>query len=804
MIEVKNLNKYFNKNKQNEIHVINDTNIRFPKTGLVCLLGPSGCGKTTLLNVIGGLDKVDSGEIVINDVKINKYNSKRWDYIRNLHFGYIFQSYILLPDLSVYQNLKFVLKMLNLREEEIDERIDYALNAVGMIKYKKRKARQLSGGQQQRIVIARALIKSPNIIIADEPTGNLDEKNTTQIMNIIKKLSKECLVILVTHEKRLANFYADEIIEIKDGQVMKRFDVTDKDDLHNLDDSNIYLKEFSKKVIEDQDLNIEYFFKEDKLDIKLKVVINNNTVYIQSNQDNLNIKLIDKSSEIKLCDSVKPVLKQENIDDFKYKLPRTLNDNKHYKPALNLKDAFKMSISNIQALKIRQKALFIVFFLTAIMVVLGLANYISATYVNEKEFLYDNRNIVNIENFDSNNVSELKEELEVDIILAPYNELRLSRFFFDLYLQSQGGLPLPNNTLLPIEVLDDPVLIMGKLPTTYGEIVVDKWLIDIMIEDMNYNAFGISDYDQYLGLIYNDNNLDIEGKIVGIVDTNNPNVYCTLKEYQLAYINNTVRTENFILYENTKIDYYYKYEDYKQNTNTKKTYSLDSLNLENNEILVSKDYFGIIVDNIRFGNKDYKVVGVYDAYGNEDIIIRTNSLEDLMLDYLTLNQGASVYTTDKVHTIKKLLQLGYYSSNVYQAEYNKNQIININNELYFIAISILIASFIFLYFIIRSSLASRIYEIGVYRALGVKKSNIYKIFSIEIIIITLISSGFGVLFITSVINEVNSFVNIVHYPWYVTIFSIGFLLICNVLVGMIPIFNLLRLTPSQILTKYDI
>src|SRR5690606_38990519 len=125
--------------RSNEIHVINNTSLEFKSTGLVCLLGNSGSGKTTLLNVIGGLDKVDSGLISIDEENINKYRASKWDGLRNRYFGYIFQNYILLPDLSVYDNLKFVLNMLDVSIEEADQRIEYALKAVGMEKFKKRK-----------------------------------------------------------------------------------------------------------------------------------------------------------------------------------------------------------------------------------------------------------------------------------------------------------------------------------------------------------------------------------------------------------------------------------------------------------------------------------------------------------------------------------------------------------------------------------------------------------------------------------------------------------------------------------------
>jgi ABC-type lipoprotein export system ATPase subunit len=258
MIKVQNLHKYFNRNRDNEIHVINDTSLEFPETGLVCLLGPSGSGKTTLLNVIGGLDSIDEGQIIFDNHILKKYQANKWDDLRNRHFGYIFQNYVLLPDLSVYQNLEFALKMLDLPKEEVNTRIEYALTAVGMIKYQKRKPNQLSGGQQQRVAIARALVKSPNVVIADEPTGNLDEKNSTQILNIIKKISKECLVILVTHERRLAEFYGDIVIEISDGKVISQKESYEYKELQHTDDLNIYLQEYEKEDLSLEDVNIHY------------------------------------------------------------------------------------------------------------------------------------------------------------------------------------------------------------------------------------------------------------------------------------------------------------------------------------------------------------------------------------------------------------------------------------------------------------------------------------------------------------------------------------------------------------------
>ena len=243
MIKITNLNKYFYRHKPNQIHVINDVTLEFPETGLITIIGESGSGKTTLMNVLGGLDDFESGSIEIDDVKINKYSSKKIDRIRNEKIGYIFQNYLLLQQRTVYENLELLLDMYDISPKEKDERIEYVLKAVGMLKYKKKNVSELSGGQQQRVAIARALIKSPSLILADEPTGNLDEKNTIQIMNIIKKISKNTLVILVSHERRIASTYSDYIIELVDGQVKSKNEVKEGSIYQFEDDQNIYLKE---------------------------------------------------------------------------------------------------------------------------------------------------------------------------------------------------------------------------------------------------------------------------------------------------------------------------------------------------------------------------------------------------------------------------------------------------------------------------------------------------------------------------------------------------------------------------------
>ena len=283
MIRINGLNKYYNRHKKNQIHVINNTTLELPDTGLVALLGPSGCGKTTLLNAIGGLDKVNSGKIFINDKLITSKFTYKKDKIRNLQIGYIFQDYKLIDDKSVYDNVAMVLRMIGIKDkQEIKKRVDYILERVGIYRYRYRPCGMLSGGERQRVGIARALVKNPSIILADEPTGNLDSKNTIEVMNIIKSISKHKLVILVTHEVELAKFYATRIIEVSDGEVVKDYDNKNVDNLDYKIDNKFYLKDFKYyNLNKDNDINIDNN-SDTKDKLNLVIVIKNGNIYIKT------------------------------------------------------------------------------------------------------------------------------------------------------------------------------------------------------------------------------------------------------------------------------------------------------------------------------------------------------------------------------------------------------------------------------------------------------------------------------------------------------------------------------------------
>lgn len=216
MLKLEKINKSYNNQK-----VLKDITINFRKNEFVSILGPSGSGKTTLLNIIGSLDKYDKGDLIINNKSTKSFTDKQTDAYRNSCIGFIFQNYNLISHLTIYENIEISLKLKGIKKEIRNKKINNILKEVGLFEYKNKYPNQLSGGQVQRVAIARALINNPKIILADEPTGALDSETSAQIMKLIKKISKDKLVIMVTHNKKIAKDYSDRIIELKDGQIIK-------------------------------------------------------------------------------------------------------------------------------------------------------------------------------------------------------------------------------------------------------------------------------------------------------------------------------------------------------------------------------------------------------------------------------------------------------------------------------------------------------------------------------------------------------------------------------------------------------
>lgn len=252
MIKISSLNKIYTSKKKKNCHALKDVNLTLDDTGLVFVLGKSGSGKSTLLNLIGGLDGITSGSIEVDGNDISTFKEKDFCNYRNTHIGFIFQDYHLIDELTVYEN---IMLSLDLRRIEDGDKVKKALEKVDLAGYEDRYPTELSGGEQQRVAIARAIVKKPRIILADEPTGNLDTKTATAIIELLKSLSKECLILVVSHNLNDANNYAQRIIELKKGKIIADWTKNPDyaDEVVYKDGKLIYPKD---RILSEQDISL--------------------------------------------------------------------------------------------------------------------------------------------------------------------------------------------------------------------------------------------------------------------------------------------------------------------------------------------------------------------------------------------------------------------------------------------------------------------------------------------------------------------------------------------------------------------
>lgn len=288
MIKIEKLNKKYRSRKTKNYRALKNINLELPDTGLVFVVGKSGSGKSTLLNILGGLDNASSGRVIVDGNEITKFGERKFANYRNSHIGFIFQDYHLLDDLTIYEN---IIISLNLNRIEDNGLVLNALKRVGLQGYENRYPSELSGGERQRVAIARAIVKNPRIILADEPTGNLDHRTASSVIKLLKEISNNCLILIVSHNTNDAFMYADRIIELYYGQVLTDY-MRNKDFIDDIVYQEDTLYYPSDKVLTKED--IEYI-NEGLKSNEIKNVVYVENKFIKHEQE----ELIEKHVEIK-------------------------------------------------------------------------------------------------------------------------------------------------------------------------------------------------------------------------------------------------------------------------------------------------------------------------------------------------------------------------------------------------------------------------------------------------------------------------------------------------------------------------
>ena len=342
MLEIKNLTKVYRSKTGESVRALDDVSVSFPESGMVFILGKSGSGKSTLLNVIGGLDGYDKGEFIIKGKSSKSFSGSDFDAYRNTFIGFIFQEYNILDDFTVGANIALALELQS--KKATSESINNILAQVDLVNYAKRKPNELSGGQKQRVAIARALVKEPQIIMADEPTGALDSNTGKQIFDSLKQLSKEKLVLIVSHDRDFAEKYADRIIELSDGKIIS--DVTKHE--HESEKLSEGVDKISNQI-----LRIKGGYKLTEADLKM---INE---YLSKSADDVILSSDGRiNSELR---SVAGISEQGNMSVFEgtdaekdVKLKQyEKKDSKFIRSRLPLKNALRMGASGLKHKKFR-------------------------------------------------------------------------------------------------------------------------------------------------------------------------------------------------------------------------------------------------------------------------------------------------------------------------------------------------------------------------------------------------------------------------------------------------------------------
>lgn len=564
MIKVSNLNKYYNKKKNNEIHVINNVNLTLPDTGLITFLGKSGSGKTTLLNVIGGLDKA-SGSIEYDDVLIKRYSMTKVDKLRREKISYIFQNYNLLLNKTVYENLSLALYAINITDkDEVLKRSDYALKAVGMYKYRKKLAGALSGGQMQRVAIARCLIKESSVIIADEPTGNLDSNNSLEIMNILKKISKKSLVLLVTHDKALAEYFSDSIIEVKDGEITGERETNKDSSAIGANGNNIYLKDLNKKELCASNTKITYYLETDEdKELELELVEHNKCLYLKSNVkikllEDTNFKLVDASAS----DEVK-VIK----DDLEFDSATFSSNLRNSSFRLFLKQV-KDSFFSFFVRRKRTKFFHVAMILIGMIVAAINISYATYNVIDKDNIAYDN-DVYRLYSVNDNDVTNVLRTAKVNGYIKEFytnNDTELSIVYYDNSYSSKRA--SANACIFDVSLINGYNIIKGKNAEFANELVLSKKIADALCSQIDKNAT----YDTILGLRvskrYGNGNYTIVGICdkdayagYSIVDTSSDDIF-----YLSSFTTNDyARLKQYLENNNCKVDTLYKatYNDMK-------------------------------------------------------------------------------------------------------------------------------------------------------------------------------------------------------------------------------------------------
>lgn len=827
MIRLEKVNKYFNRLKKNEIHVINNTTLDIDGPGLVALLGPSGCGKTTLLNAIGGLDNVNGGKIFINDERLTGRTVWTKDKMRNLNIGYIFQNYNLVNEMSVFDNVALVLKMQGVKDKtEISDRVNYALEMVGMYRYRNRYADMLSGGERQRVGIARAIVKNPAIVIADEPTGNLDSRNTIEVMNIIQTIAKDKLVLMVTHEEKLANFYASRIIRLQDGEVISDEINTNESNLDYRIDDKIYLGDVEKhETLNAHGCNVN-IYQDDNQTANIDIVIKNGNIYIKVKDDNIRAEIVDEHSSVELIEGHYKEISKDDYMEKGYDMSKLEARTKPRNASIiNLWSMIGRGFKQVSNYPVMKKVMLVGFFISSMFIMYAISNTAAVMNTPDERFVTTNQHYVIVKN---KNLSP-ETFAKIEAIAAEKNgyaipgtsQIALPIRYEDYLQTSKESGEAIEASVTDISTIKKKDLIEGRMPEASDEIVLDKLSFKQLLTNGFANQAGLFKDKDFIGMSFKLGDY-VNLKLVGIVDKGSPSLYTDKSNihnilFSLGSQTNRPGVPGGMPSSDAS----------KADEETVLTYDLatkagsDTLTLKRGR-WAENDYETVIsynkINDVSIGSlvtpkvngKKLKVVGFYTDQNSRALaIVNPNTFN---MKVTAQEKGAAIYVpkkAEKDEVIKKLRDSGFNAYDSYKSAKDKyvQEIRKTMKTVLIMGFVILAISIIEIYLMMRASFLSRIKEVGVYRAIGVKKTDIYKMFLGEVIAVTTIAGIPGFALMAYIVNKLST-IPTFQYTFLLTptvaLIAIGVIYLANIFFGLLPVAKVLLKTPAAILSRTDV
>jgi len=711
MLELKNIKKSY-KTGDFVQDALKDVSVKFRTNEFVAILGPSGSGKTTLLNIIGGLDRYDSGDLIINNKSTKKFKDNNWDFYRNNCIGFIFQSYNLIGHINVLENVEMSTILSGYSKRERRRRAIDALERVGLKDHIYKKPNQLSGGQMQRVAIARSLVNNPDIILADEPTGALDTKTSKQIMDLIQEIAKDKLVIMVTHNPELAEKYATRIIEFKDGEI--------------LTDSN--------PIKEEEKQNDKFKIKKTSMSYKSAISLSFNNLktkkgrtFITSFASSIGIigialiLSLSNGFKLKIDEFEKSTLSQapiviseqamsmddmmvENTDD---KLKEYSNKKEIY-PLKNIQSSLHTNKITSDYVEYIEKA---DSDLIGGISVMKATNFNLLTKIDDKVKTIDSTSLFGSlpNSIDGSNSMIMEDNFE-----TIYGEITSNKE--DVYLLVDSKNRVDENTLKKLGFEDDKI--------NFDKIVGMEF--KVVKNDNYYNKIGSryvvnTDYDN---LYNNSDNLTI--KIAGIIRGK--------KDSSFAKLSGTG-----ILYNGSLMDYVIK---------TNKESNIVKDQTESNHNVLTLEEFDDTEDGKKQKTQMLTYLGADTVPSVIQIYPKDFDSKDKLVEYLDkYNKGKS--EDDKIVYLDQAELITSLSGNIMDAI----TIVLIA----FSSISLVVSS-IMVGIITYTSVLERTKEIGILRALGARKKDIRRVFNAEVLIIGFASGILGIAIARILIFPINNII----------------------------------------------